>query len=282
MKAPFAYFGGKMGMAARIVAMLPEHRIYMEPFFGSGAVLFAKPPSLFEIVNDLDDTVVTFFRVLRERRAELELVCALSPHSRTEFRAAQVGIDQTDDELERARLFWVMVNQSFAKTSSHNTGWSITTARSTSVPATIVSRLGRFGPAVERLSQVSIENCDAAGLIDRLATADTVIYADPPYLGTTRVQRGDQASDYRCDTSTDVAHRQLHDVLADTPAKVILSGYPSPLYEDLYADWNRVDHQVTSFSSNANTSVRGGRTEVLWTNFDVRPGPQSELFEAFA
>lgn len=42
-KPPFSYFGGKIGMAQRIVDVMPPHRVYLEPFFGSGAVLFAKP-----------------------------------------------------------------------------------------------------------------------------------------------------------------------------------------------------------------------------------------------
>ena len=62
MRAPFAYYGGKMGMAKLIVSLMPEHRVYIEPFFGSGAVFFAKPPVMHEIVNDLDDAVVAFLQ----------------------------------------------------------------------------------------------------------------------------------------------------------------------------------------------------------------------------
>lgn len=79
MKAPFAYFGGKTGMARLLVSLMPAHRVYIEPFFGSGAVLFAKPPAVHEVVNDIDGALVNFFRVLRDRTDELERVWSNRP-----------------------------------------------------------------------------------------------------------------------------------------------------------------------------------------------------------
>lgn len=273
-KQPFAYYGGKAGMAPLIASLLPPHRVYMEPFAGSLAVLFAKPPSRFEIVNDVDRNVVTFFRVLREQPDELERVCALTPHARDEYVAADLCGEDLDD-LERARRFWVRVNQSFAKTAGRQTGWSITTGRTQSVPAGILSRLGRFAAAADRLAGVSIENCDAAALIDRLATDDTVIYADPPYLAETRRGRDRQRpADYLHDAGEPDDHRRIAAALTSTPATVVLSGYPSPLYDELYDGWWTMDIPVTVHSSNSATTARGARVERIWMN---RLGPQLEL-----
>jgi len=91
MKPPFPYFGGKMTIGPAIAALLPPHSHYVEPYFGSGAVLFAKPPSDHETVNDLDQVLVTFWRVLRERPGELARVCALTPHSRVEYNGFITG-----------------------------------------------------------------------------------------------------------------------------------------------------------------------------------------------
>lgn len=268
-RAPFAYYGGKVGMAQRIIDLMPEHRVYMEPFFGSGAVLFAKAPARFEIINDIDHNVINFFRVLREDLDELERVCSLTPHSRVEFTTADLSVPDLTD-LERARRFWVRINQSFAKTAGVQTGWSITTARTQSVPASILSRVGRFRPAVQRLMHASIECCDAAGLVDRLATVDTVVYADPPYLADTRRSRSRRrvTADYRSDMGSPEEHERLGETLHKTPAKVILSGYPSPLYEDLYGDWVQVDTHVHAHSSNSVNALRGKRIERLWCNFE--------------
>jgi DNA adenine methylase len=101
-------------LARRIVSLFPPHRVYLEPYFGSGAVLFAKTPAPIEIVNDLDGSVVAFFEMLRDRPGDLERVCRLTPYARDEYEAADLG-DPGIDTLERARRFWVRVNQSFAK-----------------------------------------------------------------------------------------------------------------------------------------------------------------------
>lgn len=281
VKAPFAYYGGKVGLAPRIIELMPAHRVYMEPFFGSGAVLFAKPPAAFEIVNDIDRNVVTFFKVLRARAAELEYLCGLTPHARSEY--VDAVLDEDLDDLERARRFWVRVNQSFAKTAGRQTGWSITTARSSSVPTSILNRIGRFGPAVDRLMHCSIECCDAPGLVERLATHDTLIYADPPYLAETRRGRDRQRpADYLHDMGLPEDHERLAEVLHATPAKVILSGYLSPLYEDLYGDWNRVEIPVRVHSSNSVTAERGERIEVLWMNYEPAPSGDAQLFDSKA
>lgn len=281
MRAPFAYYGGKSGMSRLIVDLMPEHRVYLEPFAGSLAVLFAKSPAVHEIVNDLDGSLVTFFRVLRDQPDELERVCALTPHARDEYQAAELDADLGD--VERARRFWVRVNQSFAKTAGRQTGWSVTTARTQSVPASALSRIGRFGACAERLAGVSIENCDAVGLIERLATSDSVVYADPPYLAATRRGRDRQRpADYLHDMGLEADHRRLAKVLHETPATVILSGYPSELYDELYGDWWSHDLAVTVHSSNSATSVRGARIERLWSNRELDRPNRLALFETEA
>lgn len=274
--APFAYYGGKAGMARRIVDLMPPHRVYIEPFFGSGAVLFAKPPAVHEIVNDADHNIVTFFRVLREQPEELERVCVLTPHARAEYQAADLA-EQLDD-VERARRLWVRINQSFAKTGGKTTGWSVTTARNQSVPAGALSRITQFARVAERLARCSIECCDGADLVDRLATLDSVIYADPPYLASTRNGRDREASDYAVDMGTSDAHERLAESLLATPATVLLSGYPSPLYDALYADWWHVDFPVHVHSSNAVSVDRARRVERLWCN--RVPNEGRLLFEA--
>lgn len=265
MKPAFAYYGGKVGMARRIVELLPPHRVYLEPFLGSGAVFFAKEPARMEILNDVDRNVVTFFRVLRERPDDLAHVCALTPYARDEWAAADMTGEL--DDLERARRFWCRINQSFAKTAGIDTGWSITTARTQSPPATCMSRLGRFAAIAERLAGAMIENGDAVDVIERMATDDATIYVDPPYLASTRRGgRGVRASDYAHDMGDEASHERLAECLHRTPAAVVLSGYPSPLYEALYGDWWHVDVAVTAHSSNALTAGRTGRVERIWCN----------------
>lgn len=272
VNAPFTYYGGKMGLARRILSLLPPHRVYMEPFLGSGAVLFAKRPTIHEIVNDLDGSVVAFFTCLRDRPEDLERVCRLTPYAREEYERAD--LDEELDDLERARRFWVRVNQSFAKTAGRRTGWSVTTARTQSTANSVQGRIDRFLACAERLSRVVIECCDGAGLVERLATPDTTVYVDPPYLGNTRSGRGlgVEMSDYRVDMGGEAEHRRLAEALNATPASVVISGYPSDLYDELYRGWTFVDVPVSVHSSNAVTSGRAARMERIWMNRVVDEG----------
>lgn len=275
MRPPFAYYGGKTGMSALITAMLPPHRVYMEPYLGSGAVLLAKPRSPHEIVNDLDGALVAFWRCLRDRPDDLERACALTPYARAEFVAAD--LDQDLDDLELARRFFVRVTQSFGKNSGNRTGWSITTARTQSTAISALTKVGRFEQLAHRLAGVVIEQCDAPVLVERLATPDTVVYVDPPYVRSSRTPAG--GTDYRHEVD-DAHHQRLAEVLHATPAAVVLSGYHSPLYDGLYGDWHRVEVPVRVHASNAVTVERGQRMEVLWTNRDLTPPRQLVLGDA--
>ncbi len=275
-KPPFTYFGGKINMAPMIVALMPPHDVYIEPFFGSGAVLFAKEPARHEIINDVDHAVVNFFRVLRECPDDLIAACELSPYARGEFDLAVLDGVEVDD-LELARRFWVRVNQSFAKTAGRRTGWSITTARTQSPAMSVAARIGRFSAAAERLAHVTIECRDAVDVLAR-ATAGSVVYVDPPYLGSTRsTGRGQltgkrqSVGDYRCDMLDDDSHVRLAAALHACPGTVFLSGYHSPLYDDLYGGWPSVERVVHVHTSNADlNNRRGRRVEVVWSN---RPLP---------
>lgn len=258
------YFGSKVRAAARIVDLLPEHEAYVEPFCGSLAVLLAKPrrPGRFETVNDLDQDLMTFWRVLRDRPADLERLCALTPHSRAEYDAAWPIPDGTD-ELERARRVWVKLAMGRGG-QLRRTGWRYheqTHGRNSSMPKTLAGYVGRFASVAERLRHVSLECLPALEVIDRYGKdPSTLLYVDPPYLMSTRSRTA-----YRHEMHTDDEHRALARCLADVRGIVVLSGYHSRLYDELYAGWYVAE--LSAFTGQANGGRAGGdRIEVLWSN----------------
>lgn len=251
------YFGGKSRMAPWIVSLMPAHRVYVEPFCGSAAVLFAKPRSTHEIINDADGGVVNFMRCLREHPVELERLCRLTPYARDEYVASADVDEPADDPLERARRWWVMSSQSFGQMAKVGTGWSTSIERGSNNARSIWNRLGLFAPAGGRLGPVTIENRHAFEVIERYSAADGVLYCDPPYVGSTRssIASGRRpGGDYAVEFHTEHEHRQLAEVLRASPATVLLSGYPSALYEDLYDGWSRLQRTVLRRSSNGRSS----------------------------
>jgi DNA adenine methylase len=273
IKPPVPYFGGKGIAARRIAALLPEHGHYVEPYCGSLAVLLAKPASRMETVNDLDRALVTFWRVLRSRPAELARVCALTPHSLAEFQDAE-DVDEPADELEAARRVWVRLSQGRAGTL-RNTGWRHFVNPSNSafgMPAYLDAYVGRIAAAAERLHRISLECRPAVELVDWYGRSpEVLLYIDPPYLRSTR-----NSGAYRHEM-TEQDHRDLAASLRQAKASVVLSGYASDLYDlDLYAGWHRADFRS---GTGQNAETWGNRTEVLWSN---RPFPQATLFDEVA
>lgn len=272
VKPPVPYFGSKNRIASWIASLLPEHGHYVEPFAGGLSVLLAKRPSPMETVNDLDGELMTFWRVLRDRPSELIRAAALTPHSRAELTATW---EPTSDDLELARRIWCRLAQGRSGTL-RNTGWRhyIDPAGSaTSMPGYMAAYVDRLAAAAERLSEVSLECLSALTLIGKYGAQDDVLlYVDPPYLGSTR----GWGRNYRHEMKNDDEHRELAAALADCRAAVVLSGYDSPLYAELYGGWHRYTQQTMT----GNARQAKGRTEVLWSN---RPlAGRLELFEMSA
>lgn len=273
MRPPFTYYGGKTRLAEQIVDVLPERTHYVEPFAGSLAVLLAKPRSKMETINDLDQDLMTFWRVLRDQPEDLARVCQLTPHSRGEHQAAYDLVDLTD--LERARRVWVLLTQGRGGTL-RRTGWRFyrDPAGSTySFPDYLAAYVARMEDAAARLHGVSLECRDALEVAaDYGKHANVLLYCDPPYLATSR-----NSTNYRHELATEQQHRDLAEVLTGAASAVVLSGYHSPLYDELYADWYRVE--MSAWTGNGvrgeASKTDGNRTEVLWSN---QPIAEPDLF----
>jgi DNA adenine methylase len=275
VKPPFPYYGGKQMLAERIIPLLPDHRHYVEPYAGSLAVLLAKSRAPFETVNDLDGDLVNFWRVLRERRRDLERACRLTPHARAEHAAALDAVDvPATDPVERARRTWVLLTQGQSGGTARRTGWRFfaNPAGSTfSMPQYLDAYCNRFGPAVARLHGVSLECRPAVEMVERYGKhAEVLLLVDPPYVHSTRKGIG-----YRHEM-TDDDHRELAAALQQTKAAVVLSGYPSPLYDlELFPDWHRIEMSAGT----GNGGEWRDRTEVLWSNRPFATAPS--LFDGF-
>lgn len=266
MKPPIPYFGAKTQVADWIVSLLPDHEHYVEPFAGSLAVLLAKPPSPLETVNDLDQRVMCFWRVLRDRPEELARACALTPHGRAEYANALCRIDDETDELERARLVWVILHQGRGRAFGAPKGWRHSVGRADPVGGqrrmtTAIDRATNTIPAsAQRLRTVALECMPALDLIAKYgAHPDVLLYLDPPYAAAT----GRDTNGYGIEMASDAEHRTLADALDTCRAAVVLSGYPSPLYDELYEGWHR--EQSSATTGNGRTGERS-RVEVLWSN----------------
>lgn len=265
MKAILKYPGSKWRLAQWIIGHFPEHHSYLEPFFGSGAVLFNKPRSNIETVNDLDGNVVNLFRWIKNDTEHLAHEIYYTPYSRQVYDTAFES--EPEDSLERAVNFCICLQMGYGfRTNDKKVGWkNDIQGRERAYAARDWCELpGKILEAAERLRGVQIECRPAAELIRRFAYPNVLIYADPPYMLETR-----HGKQYRCEMS-DQDHEELLDVLLAHKGPVLISGYDSPLYNDRLRGWHR--EEAVSYSQ-----VASRKTEVLWMNFEPE-GRQAAMF----
>lgn len=232
--------------------------VYLEPFAGSLAVFFNKNPGIVEIVNDLDSEIVNLFRVLREHPDELAQSILLTPFSREEY---DLAFERTENPVERARRFMIIANMGVGSKRSTKSGWQCLTSKD---PGGCVVKwstiLGVIEPAASRLrgsstNLVHIEHRDALDLIQRFNKRDVLMYVDPPYVRQTRKS----GALYKHEME-DQDHIKLLEILAESSAKIVLSGYDCDLYNSILNGWYKDRIQ-------ARTTV-GTSQEVIWMNYE--------------
>ncbi|WP_448519626.1 DNA adenine methylase [Rhodoflexus sp.] len=214
MKTPITYYGGKQKLANEIVSMMPKHTQYVEPFFGGGAVLFAKPPSQHEVINDLNGDVINFWQVLKTDFSKLKSKIDATLHSEAQHRLAkEILTSNKGDKVTRAWAFWVQTNMSFAGGigkgfAFDNVGKSTKTLRYKSEDFT--------KSLSERLRNLEIFSRDAVDLIKLKDSKTTFFYCDPPYLSSHK-------GHYKNYTEADF--KNLLDTLSKIKGKFLLSSY---------------------------------------------------------
>jgi DNA adenine methylase len=263
--------GGKGKLVDQIAARLPQpsrELTYVEPYFGGGAVFFARRPSGIEVINDANGEIVIFFRVLRDRTDELIWYLQNTPYSRQLFYEWRAIPDPGQlPDLERAARFFYIARSAFAAESTRkNPAWAFAKVfdnKARSMAGAIDEELLRVR---DRLRYALIENDDATAVIQRFDSPSAVIYCDPPYLQATR-RDGQYA-----DEMSDADHENLLRVLTRCEGYIAISGYPSDVYSDHLESGQGWSYEDFTHSCHANRSGKVGedidraRTERIWMN----------------
>lgn len=257
MNAVIKYPGSKWSIAKWIIGFFPQHHSYVEPFFGSGGVFFTKPRSNIETINDLDDNVINLFEWIQKDPEKLAKAIYWIPYSRKVYENAARDYLHETDSFRRAVIFCtkMMMGHGF-RTNEIKVGWKndVQGREAAYAAKGWTETPERIMQAAERLRGVQIENKPALEVIARFNYPNVLIYADPPYLLSTRYGK-----QYRCEM-TDSDHVELLDCLKEHRGHVLLSGYDNKLYNDALRDWHREE-----IDTRAQTATK--RREVLWMNF---------------
>lgn len=260
MQQILKYPGSKWKLAGKLVELIPPHHSYVEPYFGSGAVLFNKPASDIETVNDLDHEVVNLFRCIQMDAERLARLVMTTPYSREAYENEFDTAVSTGglSRFQRAAGFLVRCWQGHGfRTTGGKVGWkNDVVGREKAYALWNWYRLpDRILETVERLRMVQIENRPALELISRFDYPDVFFYLDPPYLFDTRDRR-----QYKNEME-DRDHEELLKKILKSRAMVMISGYESEMYNDYLHGWHK-----EYFRSSAEHA--GPRTEVVWMNYE--------------
>ena len=213
----FPYPGGKANYSDWIIQHFPQHECYVEAFGGGAGVLINKPESAVEVYNDVNEDLVQFFRVLRNRPNELQTFLERMPYSRSEYeRVATEWYGENhrpDDELTRAAWFFFLQQAGFSG-KLEKSGFSIDNTQKGNRARAYKNNVESVSSFADRFKGVTIECLDYRELVDRYDSSKTLFYFDPPYL---------EVGDGYYNHEHDFDHRAFVELLNDTEGDWIVS-----------------------------------------------------------
>lgn len=259
MKTPISYYGGKLSLLSKIIPLIPEHKLYCEPFIGGAAVFFAKQKSKVEVINDINGEIVNFYQVLQNDFNALQREIKATLHSRNLHRRAQVIYGNPDmfDSIKRAWAVWVLANMSF----NNALDTSFTRSADCKFSRKIASNRERFSDELtERISGVQIECRDALKVIEANDTQESFFYVDPPYVG---------ACQGHYDGYTQEDFNALISLLSKIKGKFLLSSYRNEVLTQAVKlhGWYQVEIKVNSNPTGSDKSRV--KVEVLTANYPI-------------
>ena len=264
MKPFFNYHGGKQSMATKLLTLIPEHRVYCEPFIGAGSLLFAKPfccesnkDDYLEVVNDKLDYIINFYEQAKTNTEELfELVDSrLYSESWNKISRKIIKDRANYSPVEVAWAIWYKLNSSFS-----GAGQSFGYGKSRSMSSPFNHKIENFLVKCQRLKDVCIHNRDAIEVIKHYDSDKTFFYIDPPYVDC----------DWRFyyEYSID-QYMKLIETLKQIKGKFLLSGYAN---EYVPSEWRYLTYETVCHSQKAEkrlNQTKPARTEYLWFNYDL-------------
>ena len=271
---PIKWHGGKNYLASKIVALMPEHIAYVEPYFGGGSVLLAtNPEGRSEVVNDINGDLVNFWQVLANEHTFplFERRLNATPFGEHFWKCTEWQLTDPDTlfdadtagrSVNRAMAFFIRCRQSLAGRMESFAPLSRTRVRRgmNEQASAWLNAVEGLRAVHERLKRVVILNRDAIDVIEGQDGKDTLTYCDPPYRHDTRT-----AKDIYAHEMSDLDHSVLLGTLKNCVGKVMLSGYASGPYDASLKDWTR--HEFTLPNNAAGGKTKRTMTECLWCNF---------------
>ncbi|MBI2859505.1 MAG: DNA adenine methylase [Chloroflexi bacterium] len=262
VNSPFKWVGGKSRLRRQIIPLLPPHTCYVEPFSGAAWVLFGKPPSEVEVLNDIDQELVNFFRVVKDCPEDLAASFEWSLISRSEFNRLAQSDPHSMTPVQRAHRFYYLIMAGWGGELDYpRFQTSITDGgHGNRLAGALKTLRERLIPVHKRLSTVIIENLPWQECIKRYDSENTAFYLDPPYPGN--------GANYAHNMRNWDEHRALAARLRKCKGKWLLSSYNKPEVRELFPEYPITPIQSSSgMAAKKHGTERVLNREIIITNF---------------
>jgi len=238
-------------MSRRIIAALPEHATYVEPFAGGAQIFFHKNPSPVEILNDLDGEIVNFYRAVQCHYEELVRHLRFSIVSRRLFELLTATDPKYLTDVQRAARFFYLQKNSFGgRVIRQNYHYTIA-KRSNYTPSRIPEIIEKTH---QRLQGVQVESLPYEQILAKYDSPETLFYCDPPYFRRELYRFNFSEADFSL-----LAQR-----LGQIKGRFVLSLNDAPEVRRLFSSFH-IDQFQTSYS--AQTKAGNRYDELLIVNF---------------
>jgi len=256
----FSYMGGKSYLASWIIKHMSWHNIYVEVFGGGANVLLQKPRSKIEVLNDYDEDIFNFYKIMLEEGDKFWEKINYLPYSRKlyyEYLKEWENGNKGRNNLERAVRWYYLQSLGF----SGMIGKTFRIGIKKNVSASFFQKTQKFPFIIRRLQGTIIENLDFEECIKKYDSTKTLFYCDPPYWFD---------KNYYKINFKEEDHIRLSNILNKIKGNAIVSYYYNKKLKKYYSDWFFDEKVITKFSYyNKNGNKNMGK-ELLLTNYKIK------------
>ncbi len=255
MNSPLLYVGGKSKLSEQIIEMIPQHKTYCETFAGAGWVFFRKTPSKYEVINDLDSELITFYRVVQNHLEEFlkQFKYVLVSREWWEDWNKQLEGRGLTDIQKAARYYYIQRLCFGGRVKDRSFG-----TNPEKYPAINLLRLEEELSEIHlRLSRVVIENLSWESVIEKYDRPETFFYLDPPYYSDPC---------YKHNFKNIADYMKMNNILQGIQGKFILSINDHPDIREAFKNFN-IRPVTLSYSVSAKSCTEG--KELLIYNYEI-------------
>lgn len=262
MKSPIKWVGGKSRMVSILLPIIPKHKGYVEVFGGAGWLLFAKEPSKWEVLNDLDNNLMNLFEVIKNNPNDFIDSFEYTLVSRKTFNEYKEIYKNKEykNKVHRAHILYYLLKAGVGASlpDGGGCGFGIAKDRSRLRLEQIETDIKN---AHHRLMNVTIENRDFRDIIKSFDSEETFFYLDPPYRKTAR-------GSYPVGDFTDLDYAELRDFCKKIKGKFLLTINDDEYIKELFKEFNIIDHNVY-YGISKNNNGRKNFKELIITNYNI-------------